>query len=138
MPSHHNIHFASYSGNPVQFCLLFQVILYSPVCLVVYPSLPVSEALPLPYKYLQLTVFDVLKIYPRPAAGLCLRIGCHAHLQGCVEIIYISVQITMYTFIVYWMCWFQRDAGQSPLALYCTHHHPYQPCLQCLPIRVTC
>ncbi|KAL3150185.1 hypothetical protein ABBQ32_000044 [Trebouxia sp. C0010 RCD-2024] len=31
---------------------------------------------------------------------------------GCVEIIYISVQITMYTLIVYWMCWFQRDAGK--------------------------
>lgn len=28
-----------------------------------------------------------------------------------MEIIYISVQIVMYTMIVYWMCWFQRDAG---------------------------
>lgn len=42
---------------------------------------------------------------------LLVFIACHADLQGCVEIIYISVQITMYTFIVYWMCWFQRDAG---------------------------
>ncbi|DBA79271.1 TPA: hypothetical protein ACH3X2_007820 [Trebouxia sp. C0005] len=31
---------------------------------------------------------------------------------GCVEIIYISVQVVMYTMIVYWMCWFQRDAGK--------------------------
>lgn len=51
---------------------------------------------------------------------LLVLTACHACVQGCVEIIYISVQITMYTLIVYWMCWFQRDAGQSPLALYCT------------------
>ena len=37
---------------------------------------------------------------------------CHC-VQGCVEIIYISVQVVMYTMIVYWMCWFQRDAGEQ-------------------------
>ena len=31
--------------------------------------------------------------------------------QGCVEILYILVQGTIYCSIVYWMCWFQRDAG---------------------------
>ncbi len=43
-------------------------------------------------------------------------------VQGCVEIIYISVQVVMYTMIVYWMCWFQRDAGQ---------HIPCLPLLLC-------
>ena len=43
-------------------------------------------------------------------------------VQGCVEIIYISVQVVMYTMIVYWMCWFQRDAGQ---------HIPSLPLLLC-------
>ena len=38
-------------------------------------------------------------------------------VQGCVEIIYISVQVVMYTMIVYWMCWFQRDAGQHTFCL---------------------
>lgn len=33
-------------------------------------------------------------------------------LQGCVEIIYLSVQSLVYCSIVYWMCWFQRDAGE--------------------------
>ena len=36
-------------------------------------------------------------------------------LQGCVEIIYILIQGTIYCAIVYWMCWFQRDAGHSTL-----------------------
>ncbi|DBA99141.1 TPA: hypothetical protein ACH3X3_011764 [Trebouxia sp. C0006] len=31
---------------------------------------------------------------------------------GCVEIIYIAVQGTLYCFIVYWMCYFQIDAGK--------------------------
>ncbi|KAL3134216.1 hypothetical protein ABBQ38_006651 [Trebouxia sp. C0009 RCD-2024] len=31
---------------------------------------------------------------------------------GCVEIIYILIQGTIYCAIVYWMCWFQRDAGK--------------------------
>ncbi|KAL3160198.1 hypothetical protein ABBQ32_010959 [Trebouxia sp. C0010 RCD-2024] len=31
---------------------------------------------------------------------------------GCVEILYISVQTIIFTSIVYWMCWFQRDAGK--------------------------
>ena len=38
-------------------------------------------------------------------------------LQGCVEVMYILIQGTIYCAIVYWMCWFQRDAGHSsPLA----------------------
>ena len=36
-------------------------------------------------------------------------------VQGCVEIIYIAVQGTLYCFIVYWMCYFQVDAGKPPL-----------------------
>ena len=50
---------------------------------------------------------------------LCLRIGVSsaAHqlcgMQGCVEIMYISAQTIIFTAIVYWMCWFQRDAGES-------------------------
>ncbi|KAL3140482.1 hypothetical protein ABBQ38_004739 [Trebouxia sp. C0009 RCD-2024] len=31
---------------------------------------------------------------------------------GCVEIIYVLIQGTIYCSIVYWMCWFQRDAGK--------------------------
>lgn len=54
------------------------------------------------------------KLIPDCASAQSLVGKC---VQGCVEIIYISVQITMYTLIVYWMCWFQRDAGQSPLAM---------------------
>ena len=40
--------------------------------------------------------------------------GGHAmsSLQGCVEIIYVSVQCIVYCFIVYWMCYFQVDAGK--------------------------
>ena len=29
-----------------------------------------------------------------------------------MEIIYLSVQSLIYCSIVYWMCWFQRDAGK--------------------------
>ncbi|KAL0018676.1 hypothetical protein WJX77_002041 [Trebouxia sp. C0004] len=31
---------------------------------------------------------------------------------GCVEIMYVLAQGTIYCAIVYWMCWFQRDAGK--------------------------
>ncbi|KAL0051690.1 hypothetical protein WJX82_000289 [Trebouxia sp. C0006] len=31
---------------------------------------------------------------------------------GCVEILYISAQSVIFTVIVYWCCWFQRDAGK--------------------------
>ena len=37
--------------------------------------------------------------------------------QGCVEIIYLSVQSLIYCSIVYWMCWFQRDAGELKAGL---------------------
>ena len=37
------------------------------------------------------------------------------NVQGCVEIIYISIQCLVYCAIVYWMCWFQRDAGDVHL-----------------------
>lgn len=46
-----------------------------------------------------------------------------------MEIIYISVQITMYTLIVYWMCWFQRDAGQLPFALSLTGNIMKEVCV---------
>ncbi|DBA66686.1 TPA: hypothetical protein ACH3X2_002151 [Trebouxia sp. C0005] len=36
---------------------------------------------------------------------------------GCVEIMYLLVQGTIYCAIVYWMCWFQRDAGMLCVAL---------------------
>ena len=32
-------------------------------------------------------------------------------LQGCVEIVYITLQTLMFVMVVYWMCWFQIDAG---------------------------
>ena len=35
------------------------------------------------------------------------------HVQGCVEICYITLQCLLFVMIVYWMCWFQIDAGQS-------------------------
>lgn len=38
-------------------------------------------------------------------------------MQGCVEIMYISAQTIIFTAIVYWMCWFQRDAGQRSFQL---------------------
>lgn len=53
---------------------------------------------------------------------LYVRVRVCDGVQGCVEIIYISVQVVMYTMIVYWMCWFQRDAGQ---------HIPCLPLLSC-------
>lgn len=33
--------------------------------------------------------------------------------QGCVEICYITLQCLLFVMIVYWMCWFQIDAGKS-------------------------
>ena len=38
-------------------------------------------------------------------------------LQGCVEIMYISLQTIIFTAIVYWMCWFQRDAGEQSFSV---------------------
>ena len=43
---------------------------------------------------------------------LALELTLPVCLQGCVEIIYLSVQSLIYCSIVYWMCWFQRDAGE--------------------------
>ncbi|KAL3141609.1 hypothetical protein ABBQ32_004850 [Trebouxia sp. C0010 RCD-2024] len=31
---------------------------------------------------------------------------------GCVEIVYITVQTALFVMVVYWMCWFQIDAGK--------------------------
>ena len=42
-------------------------------------------------------------------------------MQGCVEIIYISLQTIIFTAIVYWMCWFQRDAGEQSSCMCCPH-----------------
>ena len=36
-------------------------------------------------------------------------------VQGCVEIVYVTVQGTLYCFIVYWTCYFQVDAGVKDL-----------------------
>ena len=36
-------------------------------------------------------------------------------VQGCVEIVYVTLQTLIFVMVVYWMCWFQRDAGQSTL-----------------------
>lgn len=40
-------------------------------------------------------------------------------LQGCVEIAYITVQTVMFVMVVYWMCWFQIDAGTAVLFCCC-------------------
>lgn len=34
-------------------------------------------------------------------------------VQGCVEILYVTFQMLVYVVVVYWMCWFQIDAGTS-------------------------
>ena len=36
-------------------------------------------------------------------------------VQGCVEIVYVTLQTLIFVLVVYWMCWFQRDAGWSTL-----------------------
>lgn len=33
-------------------------------------------------------------------------------MQGCVEIVYVTLQTVLFVVIVYWMCWFQVDAGK--------------------------
>lgn len=35
-------------------------------------------------------------------------------MQGCVEIVYITVQTILFIMVVYWMCSFQIDAGMRP------------------------
>eukprot|EP00891_Asterochloris_glomerata_P005171 jgi/Astpho2/5171/Aster-04755 len=49
--------------------------------------------------------------YRERAAGMYSTFPWVAAI-GCVEIIYLSVQSLVYCSIVYWMCWFQRDAGK--------------------------
>lgn len=48
---------------------------------------------------------------PRPATALN---HCVCLMQGCVEIVYITVQTILFVIVVYWMAWFQIDAGMCP------------------------
>ena len=44
----------------------------------------------------------------------CRRLMHKLCLQGCVEIVYITAQTILFVMVVYWMCWFQIDAGMLP------------------------